>query len=360
MLKTIEAEVLKKHPSPALQREFAQHDFERLKPFCLLVYGASISIWLAFNLIVSFPGQQGFTFYSMIFLSLLVINLLVLAFNRRVRYFQWINLAFVSIIATGIRLVIEGLPMVLHPGWLILGASTILYSASVLPLSRWSFVTALLITWVLLNPFYLTETSLLEVKGTMVLFYAVFLSALTLYSFLKLRQLKLSNYIMAKLLLEQAYVDPLTEIPNRRSFMTSAGQKLDHKPRAHDHYLAMIDIDNFKKVNDVYGHDIGDEVLKRVAQDIKGVMVDFDYARLGGEEFGIYLAGVRHDDVEQLAALLCRRVREEPTPHPVTISIGLARVEDGETLNQALIKADQALYESKHTGKDRFTFHVPP
>ena len=131
MLKTIEAEVLKKHPSPALQREFAQHDFERLKPFCLLVYGASISIWLAFNLIVSFPGQQGFTFYSMIFLSLLVINLLVLAFNRRVRYFQWINLAFVSIIATGIRLVIEGLPMVLHPGWLILGASTILYSAQV-------------------------------------------------------------------------------------------------------------------------------------------------------------------------------------------------------------------------------------
>ncbi|KAF1019202.1 MAG: putative signaling protein [Pseudomonas sp.] len=162
---------------------------------------------------------------------------------------------------------------------------------------------------------------------------------------------------MAKLLLDQAYVDTLTEIPNRRSFMTSAGKKLDHLPREHDHYLAMIDIDNFKKVNDVYGHDIGDEVLKRVAQDIKAVMVNFDYARLGGEEFGIYLAGVRREDAAQLAEALCRRVRENPGRHPVTISIGLARVADTDTLNQALIHADEALYTSKHTGKDRYTFH---
>jgi diguanylate cyclase (GGDEF)-like protein len=359
MFKTIEAEVLKKHPSPALQLEFAQHDFERLKPFCLLIYLASISIWLVFNLIVSFRGGQGFTVYSVVFLCALLITVLVLGFNTQVRHFQWINLIFVSAIATGIRLVIEGLPMDLHAVWLILGASTILHSASVLPLSRRSFVATLVITWVVLNPFYLTETSLLEVKGTMVFFYAAFLSLLTLYSFVKLRQAKLSNYIMATLLLDQAYVDPLTEIPNRRAFMTRAGKKLDQQPRAHDHYLAMIDIDNFKKVNDVYGHDTGDEVLKRVAEDIRAVMRDFEFARLGGEEFAIYLAGVRHEDAAHLAELLCRRVREAASQHPVTISIGLARVEDGETLNQALVNADLALYASKHTGKDRFTFHAP-
>ncbi|MNG04293.1 diguanylate cyclase [compost metagenome] len=50
-------------------------------------------------------------------------------------------------------------------------------------------------------------------------------------------------------------------------------------------------------------------------------------------------------------------VREHPTQHPVTISIGLTRVLEDDTLNQALIKADEALYESKNTGKDRFTFH---
>ena len=123
--------------------------------------------------------------------------------------------------------------------------------------------------------------------------------------------------------------------------------------------MAMIDIDNFKKVNDLYGHDVGDDVLKRVAHDIRAVMSDFDYARLGGEEFAIYLSGVRHEDVAQLADQLCAQVRAHASQHPVTISIGLARVEDGETLNQVLIKADQALYASKHAGKDRFTFHAP-
>ncbi|PRA23001.1 GGDEF domain-containing protein [Pseudomonas poae] len=357
MFKTIETEVLKVHPSPALQLEFAQHDFERLKPFCLLIYIASICIWLVFDLIVSFPGGQGFTGLSMLFLALLTLNTIALGFTRNAQYFQWINLLFVLVIALGTRLLIEALPVDLHPSWLILAASSILYSASVLPLKHWSFATTMVITWVLLNPFYRTHLSLLEVRGALVIFYATFLTFITLYSFLKLRQAKLHNFIMAKLLLDQAYLDTLTEIPNRRAFITSAGKKLNQLPKAHDHYLAMIDIDNFKKVNDVYGHDIGDEVLKRVAQNIKGVMAEFDYARLGGEEFGIYMAGVRHDDVEQLATLLCRRVREEPTQHPVTISIGLTRVEDGETLNQALIKADQALYVSKHAGKDRFTFH---
>ncbi len=191
----------------------------------------------------------------------------------------------------------------------------------------------------------------------MTLNYSAYLCALTLYSFFKLREAKLNNYIMAKILLDQAYLDTLTEIPNRRSFMTRASQQLHAEPRERDHYLAMVDIDNFKKVNDVYGHDIGDEVLKRVAADIKSVMVDFEYARLGGEEFAIYLAGVRREDVEQLADELCRVVREQTTRHPVTISIGLTRVTNDDTLNQALIKADEALYESKHSGKDRYTFH---
>lgn len=54
---------------------------------------------------------------------------------------------------------------------------------------------------------------------------------------------------------------------------------------------------------------------------------------------------------------LCSRVRNDPAAHPVTVSIGLVRVEDQDTLNQALAKADKALYASKNAGKDRFTFH---
>jgi diguanylate cyclase (GGDEF)-like protein len=357
MYKTIEDEVLKRTAPAELWDEFIQHEFERLHSFCLLIYLASMGIWLAFDLIVSFLGDQGFTWRSMIFIAAFAVLAVVLMFTRKARHFDWLNLTFVFVITLGIRLVIDGLPPTFHGIWLVLAAATTLYSASVLPLSRWSFFGAQVITWLILNPFMGTGIGLLELKGVMTICYSVFLCALTIYTFLKLRETKLYNYIMSKLLLDQAYNDTLTEIPNRRSFMTRAEKSLQSVPREQDHYLAMIDIDNFKKVNDVHGHDIGDEVLKRIAADIKAVMAPFEYARLGGEEFAIYLAGVRRDDVEALAGELCRVVREQTTRYPVTISIGVARVEDGDTLNQALIKADEALYESKHTGKDRYTFH---
>lgn len=357
MYKTIEDEVLSKSAPPALKAEFLQHEFERLHTFCVLIYIASIAVWIVYDLIISFIGGEPFTWRSLVFIGIFTIFVIVLLFTRQARHFHWLNVLFVFTIAFGTRLLVDGLIIENQAAWLLLAASTTIFSALILPLSNGSFMAAQVVTWALLNPFYNTGIDLLELKGLMGVSYMAFLCALTLYSFLTLRKAKLYNYIMSKLLLDQAYIDTLTEIPNRRSFMTRADQQLNAVPREHDHYLAMIDIDNFKKVNDVYGHDIGDEVLKRIAADIKTVMSHFEYARLGGEEFAIYLAGVRREDVEALAGELCRTVREQPTQHPVTISIGLARVLDGDTLNQALVKADAALYESKHTGKDRYTFH---
>lgn len=115
-------------------------------------------------------------------------------------------------------------------------------------------------------------------------------------------------------------------------------------------------IDDFKKVNDRYGHDIGDDVLKRVAAEIREVMAGCQFARLGGEEFGIYLSEMSRAEAEVRIDLLCRSVRDLPSAHPVTISIGVAHL-DGDTLTKALIKADEALYDSKRTGKDKYTFH---
>lgn len=357
MYKTIEDEVLKKSAPRELKAEFIQHEFERLHRFCVLIYLTSIVAWLLYDLIISFVGSQGFTWRSWVFLGLFAIIFTALLFTRQARHFHWLNVLFVLTISIGTRLLIEGVDVKHQAAWSMLAASTTLYSASMLPLSRWSFFATQLITWVVLNPFYSPQLDLLDLKGVMTLSYAGFLCALTIYSFLTLSKAKLYNFIMSKLLLDQAYIDTLTEIPNRRAFMTSADKQLHARPRENDHYLAMIDIDNFKKVNDVYGHDIGDEVLKRIAQNIKAVMSNYDYARLGGEEFAIYLAGVRREDAEALAAQLCQVVRDYAGQHPVTVSIGLTRVREDDTLNQALIKADAALYESKHTGKDRYTFH---
>ena len=357
MYKTIEDEVLKISAPRELKAEFIQHEFERLHRFCLLIYLASIAVWFLYDLIISFIGGQAFTWRSLVWLGLFAIIVIILLFTRKARHFHWLNVLFVLTVTIGTRLLIEGVAVEHQAAWSLLAASTTLYSASMLPLSRWSFFAAQIITWLVLNPFYSPVLDLLDLKGVMTLSYTGFLCALTIYSFLTLRKAKLYNFIMSRLLLDQAYIDTLTEIPNRRSFMTRADKQLQARPREHDHYLAMIDIDNFKKVNDVYGHDIGDEVLKRIASNIKAVMSPYEYARLGGEEFAIYLAGVRREDAEALAAELCQVVREYTGQHPVTVSIGLTRVLDDDTLNQALIKADAALYESKHTGKDRYTFH---
>lgn len=357
MLKTIDHEISKYAAPPAVQAEFAQHDFEKLRNFCRLTYAASIVIWLLFDLIVSFKGGQGFTVLSVVFVSAMAGLTIALGFIRKARHFDVLNLIFVLAITLGIRLIIFGLPADTQPIWLILATSSILYNASVLPLSRWGFLAVVGVTWGVLNPFLMTEVQLFDLRGSLILCYFAFLSCLTIYSFFKLRRVKLYNYTMSKLLLTQAYIDTLTEIPNRRSFMSRATSVLAQSPRMHDHYLAMIDIDNFKRVNDQFGHDIGDEVLKRTAASIKAVMNGYECARLGGEEFAVYLSGVRRADVERLMATLCSQVRNDPAAHPVTVSIGLARVDDQDSLNQALAKADKALYASKHAGKDRFTFY---
>lgn len=283
MLKTIENEISKHAAPPALQAEFAQHDFEKLRTFCRLTYIASIVIWLLFDLIVSFKGLQGFTALSMLYFGTMVVLTIVLGFIRKARHFDVLNLIYVLVITSGIRLIVFGLPDNAQPIWLILATSSLLYNASVLPLSRWGFLSVVGATWVVLNPFLMTDVEFFDLRGTLILCYFVFLSGLTIYSFFKLRQIKLYNYTMSKLLLTQAYIDTLTEIPNRRSFMARATDLLTQLPREHDHYLAMIDIDNFKKVNDLYGHDIGDEVLKRTAASIKAIMRGYEYARLGAK-----------------------------------------------------------------------------
>ncbi|MCE0916255.1 GGDEF domain-containing protein [Pseudomonas sp. NMI760_13] len=352
MYKTLEAHIRQQVAPAALRAEFRQHEFEAMRRFCLLIFCIGIAIWLIFDLIVSYLGGQGFTWLSGIFIALLCSLCVVLGFTRKSQHFDVLNLLFVAVITLAMRLVIEGIPIVLRPVWLVLGVSTVLYAVSVLPVRRWSFFCAMAITWLMLNPFYHTRIEALELEGAMLLSYAVFLSGLVIYSYLRIRQAKLHNFYLTKVLLEQAYIDALTEIPNRRSFMAKAEKQLRQADAGQ--FLAMIDIDNFKQVNDRFGHDIGDEVLKRVAAHIKAAMNGYEIARLGGEEFAIFFQGLSEQGAEEQVGDLCRRVREDAVEHSVTISIGLARVNQGDSLTMALVRADQALYEAKHSGKDRF------
>lgn len=218
MFKTIEAHVRKQVAPAALRAEFRQHEFEAMRPFCLLVFCVSILIWLVFDLIVSFLGGQGFTWLSYLFITLLGSLTVVLRFTRRSHHFDVLNLLFIAAITLGMRLVIEGIPVAQRPVWLVLGVSTVLYAVSVLPVRRWSFFCAMAITWVMLNPFYHTRIGPDELEGAMLISYAVFLSGLVIYSYLQMRKAKLHNFYLSKVLLDQAYVDALTEIISRRAW----------------------------------------------------------------------------------------------------------------------------------------------
>jgi diguanylate cyclase (GGDEF)-like protein len=164
-----------------------------------------------------------------------------------------------------------------------------------------------------------------------------------------------------------AAIDWLTGIYNRRHFETVAHAELARSQRyIRPLSVLMIDIDRFKAVNDRFGHAVGDRVLQVVADVCRAAKRDTDVvARLGGEEFTILLPETTDSAAAQFAERLRYQVRDcsftvEGQKLPITISIGIA----GATLETSGIEelmrlADQALYEAKHSGRDRVVVSRP-
>lgn len=161
---------------------------------------------------------------------------------------------------------------------------------------------------------------------------------------------------------EVSHVDALTCLPNRRQVI----KQLQNEVIRADRYktllsISMIDIDHFKKINDSYGHTIGDQVLFQLANILQGNVRNPDtVGRYGGEEFLVVLPNTRLKDAAGQAARLCNRVRETDINIGelirMTISIGVAEYRHGqESWQKFLSRADLALYESKNNGRDRWT-----
>jgi diguanylate cyclase (GGDEF)-like protein len=173
--------------------------------------------------------------------------------------------------------------------------------------------------------------------------------------------ISLENGLLYKKMETMATTDGLTGLTNHRTFQERFQDLLD---RAHRHggkvALLLCDVDHFKKVNDGYGHPVGDEVLRRVARVLQEVPRKIDVpARYGGEEFAVLLDNV---DVSQARAV-AERIRTEIArvvvdtekgPLSVTESIGIACYpEDGRDRAALIERADLALYHAKHTGRNR-------
>ncbi|MCS7463525.1 diguanylate cyclase [Paenibacillus doosanensis] len=158
----------------------------------------------------------------------------------------------------------------------------------------------------------------------------------------------------------QANQDGLTGLPNLRSFMTIAGDTI----RRHPISIMMIDIDNFKRYNDTFGHPQGDLLLREVGQLLRASINEKDYiARYGGEEFIIMSHSVDYGHLQSYAQQLCDTVAERcfgADNSQTTVSIGISvSLSCEDELLQIISEADEALYISKHSGKNRFSVYWP-
>jgi len=161
---------------------------------------------------------------------------------------------------------------------------------------------------------------------------------------------------------DSATKDHLTKIFNRKTFAERFIQEFSYALRHSRVYsLAMLDIDHFKKVNDTYGHQAGDYVLRQLADVISQLIRNEDiFARYGGEEFVILL----RDTDEEKAFVFAMRIRRAVEKHefkfqdkiiPITVSIGISTLKDGnfKTPEEMFRVADEYLYKAKNNGRNR-------
>ena len=158
---------------------------------------------------------------------------------------------------------------------------------------------------------------------------------------------------------EKVLIDGLTQINNRKAFDNKMSNAFNRKSKEIDPFtLAMVDIDYFKKINDEYGHTVGDDVLKTVAKTIKEAFRSNDFvSRYGGEEFAIIIKRIDMHYIQNI----CERLRAsiesidikiDNNTIPISISIGVAFCNQSDTPKSLIDRADKALYLAKHSGRN--------
>jgi diguanylate cyclase (GGDEF)-like protein len=169
----------------------------------------------------------------------------------------------------------------------------------------------------------------------------------------------LRNALLYRAAIHSAFLDSLTGIKNRTAFDSNFSRDIEYSHRKQSELsLIVLDIDLFKHINDNYGHIVGDNVLRLIAESVEQTIRSSDALyRYGGEEFTIVLNGTD----EAGALLLAERIRqnverlaiETLKDKQITISLGVAALQENEAASELFQRADSALYQAKRDGRNR-------
>ena len=166
--------------------------------------------------------------------------------------------------------------------------------------------------------------------------------------------------IQSKKLKDMAQKDFLTGVNNRGHFFTLVSKIWESDEEI---FIAMFDLDKFKNINDTYGHNGGDKVLKKFTKTIVNILDDKDiFGRLGGEEFALVSLDNEENFMQKLESIRAETealvIEHEDKEIHFTVSIGVSKKETNQNIDMALDEADKKLYTAKTTGRNKIKFRV--
>lgn len=175
---------------------------------------------------------------------------------------------------------------------------------------------------------------------------------------IKKQELKAQNRDLLRL----AYTDTMLECMNRRGFIVASDVALKSASPKHPCALLVVDADNFKAINDTFGHTTGDKALEVITNAIKSsIRSDDIVGRVGGEEFAVILPGIEEKEARGIATRICRAVASTrfvpgDTPYDLTVSVGGAVATRSTNFLPLYDAADKQLYVAKEAGRNRSEF----
>ncbi|WP_164966718.1 GGDEF domain-containing protein [Aliarcobacter trophiarum] len=194
------------------------------------------------------------------------------------------------------------------------------------------------------------------IKYQIEIIFLIYVYILSYYLVNKLNYMKEIKTTNIKLEIMSS-IDYLTQVNNRKSidYFLQENEKI-FKQCSNEFSIILIDIDNFKEINDTYGHLIGDKVLIKIAEVLKKYVRDTDIVgRFGGEEFIIICSNTKQEGVKKLAENLRKILLKQDFEilRQVTASFGIASYKDTDNIDELIKRADRALYLAKSKGKNR-------